>query len=112
VPETFGLPMRVKLENGWRLWVQGLPGFQIEDGDHMTRAAPIRPFRKFTNDMLPPEIKRTYGLHWSPILKEMEETPGLEIPDDPSSHDGDFLARRFFCTCQGVFEGSPSPVFG
>jgi hypothetical protein len=95
VPKTFQLPTRVKLENGWRLWVQGLPGFQIEDEDHIARAAPIRPFRKFTNNMLPPEVKTSFGLHWSPIFKVMEETPGLEIPNDPSSIDSDFLMNSF-----------------
>jgi hypothetical protein len=97
VPKLFKLPRRVKLETGWRLWVQGLPGFQMEDGDHIARAAPIRPFRKFKNGMLPPEVKKTFGLHWSPIFKVMEETPGLEIPNDPSSIDGDFLANSFAC---------------
>jgi hypothetical protein len=63
VPKLFELPTRVKLENGWRLWVQGLPGFQIEDKDHIARAAPIWPFQKFTNDMLPPDVKKLFSLH-------------------------------------------------
>ncbi|KAI2510970.1 hypothetical protein MHU86_3442 [Fragilaria crotonensis] len=95
VPEAFQLPSRIKLENGWRIWLQGLPGFQIEDRDHIARAAPIRPFRKFTNALLPAEVKKRFFLHWSPIFKAMEETPGLVIPDNPLDIDGNFLANSF-----------------
>ena len=112
VPETFQLPSRTKLENGWRIWIQGLPGFQIEDRDHIARAAPIRPFRKFANAMLPPEIKQRFCLYWSPIFRVMEETPGLEIPeDDPSSIDGDFLANSFSCATAYLREHRLQYVF-
>ena len=111
VPETFELPSRIKLENGWRLWVQGLPGFQIEGRDHLARAAPIRPFRKFTNAMLPPDIKRRFCLHWSPIFKVMEEAPGLEIPENLSAIDGNFLLDSFSCAMAYLREHRVQYVF-
>jgi hypothetical protein len=45
--------------------------------------------------MLPPKVKKSFSLHWNPIFKVMEETPGLVIPDDPASIDSDFLASSF-----------------
>ena len=98
VPESFHLPSRIKLRNGWRLWLQGLLGFQIEDKDNIARAAPIRSLRKFTNTLIPPETKKRF-FHWCPIFKAIEETPGLDFQTTRQILMVTFLQIHFRMPC-------------
>jgi len=41
VPQNFEFPARCKLDIGWKLWLQGLPGNQIVGLDGEVQAAPV-----------------------------------------------------------------------
>jgi hypothetical protein len=95
VPGRFKLPLKVRLRDGWRLWMKGMPGFETLNEDMIAQAAPIRPFRLFSNALLPPDMKNIFNLHWRPIFSLMEQTPGLEVPVDPSTIDAATLDATF-----------------
>ena len=58
----------------WRFWLLGMD-FK---GQHR-----IRPFRKLETAMIPnKDIKNQFNNEWRPIMRKMENTPGLEIPAD------------------------------
>ena len=73
VPENFEFPKDVKIENGWKLWLLGMPGHQIKDSEGKLLDAPIRPFRFLELKYLPKKVGDRYKLHWSRIFKMMEE---------------------------------------
>ena len=60
----------------------GIPCYQIVSSDGNARAAPVRSFRHFKNDMLPPEVRKKFNLHWRPIFQLMEACPGLDVDRD------------------------------
>jgi hypothetical protein len=76
---------------------------QMNNGVVDPRAAPIRPFRDFKNDMLPKHIQRDFNLHWRPIFNLMDACPGLHRDDPNSFNRGmEYLKTRV----QYVFEKS------
>ena len=93
VPEDFKLPSQSNLEVGWRLWLCGLP-LNATNVNGNRLQAPIRPFRKFSPDMLPKDIKQKLRLHWFPIYKMMESAPDLRIRDGDSI-DATYLDQSF-----------------
>ena len=57
VPEGFEFPRNVKIENGWKLWLRGMPSHQIKGEDDKLFEAPIRPFRYLEQKHLPKAAK-------------------------------------------------------
>ena len=41
VPKEFEFPPGVKLDTGWRMWVSGLPGYEVTGGGGDPQKAPI-----------------------------------------------------------------------
>ncbi len=95
VPQNFEFPARCKLDIGWKLWLQGLPGNQIVGLDGEVQAAPVRPFRKLNPKLLPKHLKSTYQLHWKPIFEMMERTNDLFIMQNPEQITAQFLEDSF-----------------
>lgn len=85
VPKPFEFPTQVDLRGAFRLWLKGMPGYEIETKDSVSKAAPIRPFRLLDPKMLPKSVRAVFHLHWEPILQMMCQTPGLDIPRNPST---------------------------
>jgi hypothetical protein len=87
-PQHFALPPRMKLDTGWKNWCSGIPCYQVEMNNGVVdpRAAPIRPFCDFKNDIMPKHIRRDFNLHWRPIFNLMDAYPRLHR-DDPNSFD-------------------------
>jgi hypothetical protein len=81
VPKGLEFPMDSTLRDGWRMWVQqGLLARETLDQNGITRAAPIRPFRRLDPKLLPVKAKRDFQLHWKKIFEMMEEAPDLQFP--------------------------------
>lgn len=105
VPESFSWPTGIRLLAGWTLWIRGMPGYEVPGAsDGTRRKAPIRPYRLLDKKMLPPLLKKQFGLHWEPIFSMMELTPNLGIPQNPNDISSEFisssceLARDFLKT--------------
>jgi hypothetical protein len=47
VPATFAFPAGVKQDVGWKLWLQGMPGFAMEGENCLIEQHNIKAFRKF-----------------------------------------------------------------
>jgi hypothetical protein len=93
VPKDFTFPTGVRLDTGWKIWLCGLPGNETVDNNGNRQQAPIRPFRKLKDDMLPDEIKKNLRLHWRPIFSMMEAAPGIKIRE--TGIDSDYLHTSF-----------------
>ena len=93
VPQTFVFPTQVDLRGAFRLWLKGMPGYEIEQKDSKApQAAPIRPFRLLDPKMLPQPVRTVFHLHWEPVLQIMSQSPtGLHIPENPN----DITASQF-----------------
>jgi hypothetical protein len=76
VPQGFEFPRNVKLENGWKMWLLGLPIHQVKGEDDRIMKAPIRPFRFLEQKHLPPQAKNRFKLHWVRIFQMMMEPEG------------------------------------
>ncbi len=94
VPKGFEFPVHCNLEVAWKLWLIGMPTYQVEE-DGRTKTAPIRPFRKLDPKFLPQKAKTVYLLHWRPIFEFVEAAPDLTILEDPTSIDADYLQDSF-----------------
>ena len=65
VPATFAFPTRVKRDVGWKLWLQGMPGFATEGENGVLEQRNIKPFRKFLPARLPKKASDVFKIHWS-----------------------------------------------
>ena len=83
VPEGFEFPRNVKIENGWTLWLRGMPSHQVKGQDGKLFEAPIRPFRYLEQKYLPKAAKNRFKLHWVRIFQMMEEA--LTVPMIPTT---------------------------
>ena len=81
VPATFSFPVGVKRDVGWKLWLQGMPGFAKEGKNSVIEQHSVKPFRKCLPARLPTRVSDVYKLHWRPVFSKMEEGIG-EIPDN------------------------------
>ena len=88
VPAEFKFPMDAGCENGFRLWIVGMPDFEVKVGNR-TRLKPIKPFREFQLKQLPVgnNIKSQYMKAWAPLFRLMEE--GIDVPANPTSLSAD-----------------------
>jgi len=94
VPKGFEFPVRCNLEVAWKLWLTGMPAYEVEEGGR-TKTAPVRPFRKLDPKFIPDKAKTIYLLHWRPIFELLEKTPNLGILEDPASINADYLQDSF-----------------
>ena len=69
VPENFVLPTGVKRKRAWA-------GMVLGDGKY------IRPFRLLKAELLPQKIRNKFKLEWQPIMRKMEMTKGIVLPDN------------------------------
>ena len=81
VPATFAFPTRVKRDVGWKLWLQGMPGFATEGENGVLEQRNIKPFRKFLPARLPKKASDVFKIHWRPVFTMMEAGVG-EIPEN------------------------------
>jgi hypothetical protein len=81
VPATFAFPAGVKRDVGWKLWLQGMPGFTAEGENGIIERRNIKPFRKFLPARLPKKIADVYKIHWRPVFAMMEAGIG-DIPQN------------------------------
>ena len=99
VPKGFKFPMKIKIRNGWSLWVDGQPGFEEKcednEGNVLMKKAPIRPFRLMSRNMLPPNLRDQYSITWCRIFKLMEKAPGLSLSTQVHSTSSNELERTF-----------------
>ena len=79
VPASFSFPAGVKRDVGWKLWLQGMPGYATVDENGIVQMRKIKPFRKFLPARLPTKIADVYKIHWKPLFSMMEAGLG-EIP--------------------------------
>ena len=86
VPADFNFPKGTRMETGWRLWLQGMPGLRSAEGP-----TPIRPFRLLDPNRLPKGIRSKFNLEWKPIFQMMELAPDLGVIEDLSSIDAAYL---------------------
>jgi hypothetical protein len=93
VPADFSFPTGVNLETGWKMWIQGLPGNETLDNNGNRLQAPIRPFRKLKNEMLPESVRKNLQTHWRPIFLMMEQAPGIEIRE--TSIDAEYIRTSY-----------------
>ena len=63
----------MRRRRGWELWLLGM---NTPDGKK------ICPFRLFTGKTVPQSIYKKIKLEWQPILRKMENTPGMPLLDD------------------------------
>ena len=94
VPQGFAFPHGLKQNTGWKLWLNGMPGYRkVCENTGEEIAQPIRPFRTFIPGRLPKKVADTFKLHWRPLFQMMEE--GLEdIPQNPSAESIDALCEQ------------------
>ena len=71
VPENFELPKKVMRRRAWELWIRGM---DTPDGKR------IYPFRYFTSASMPKDAFKKLKVEWQPIMKKMENSPGVNIP--------------------------------
>ena len=71
VPEKFELPKKVQSRRAWELWIRGM---DTPDGKR------ICSFRNFTSASVPKDVYKKLKLEWQPIMKKMENSPGVQIP--------------------------------
>jgi hypothetical protein len=81
VPATFAFPAGVKRDVGWKLWLQGMPGFTMEGENGVIEQHNIKAFRKFLPARLPKKVSDVFKLHWRPLFSMMEEGIGC-IPEN------------------------------
>ena len=60
VPQTFKFPEEAGRENGFRLWIVGMPDFEIKVGGTTKRKA-IKPLREFKSKRLPTQLRSQYN---------------------------------------------------
>ena len=71
VPENFDFPSQVRIEHGWKLWVNGMPGLQVKGPNGELLKAPVRPFWMFELKRLPKDVRQKFQLHWHRIFTVM-----------------------------------------
>ncbi|KAI2513449.1 hypothetical protein MHU86_923 [Fragilaria crotonensis] len=52
VPATFAFPHGVKQDVGWKLWLEGMPGFATEGENGVIEQRNVKPFQKFRTCLL------------------------------------------------------------
>ena len=111
VPEGFEFPRNVKLENGFNLWVYGMPSHQIKGPDGKLLEAPIRPFRYLELKYLPKKANSKFKLQWVRIFQMMEEAVVLPmVPTALQVKEAFGLGMMHLQTRMGyVFGGSKQP---
>ena len=85
VPKNFQFPVSIKRDVGWKLWLDGMPGYSaVVSGEVIEQ--PIKAFRKFVLSRLPKKIRDTFKLHWKPLYILMESGVVINgiIPDMPN----------------------------
>jgi hypothetical protein len=100
-PATFAFPAGVKGDVGWKLWLQGMPGFAMEGENGVIEQHNIKAFRKFFPARLPKKVSNVFKLHWRPVFSMMEEGIGCipenltpEIVDDLYKIATEYLQTR------------------
>jgi hypothetical protein len=93
VPATFAFPVGIKRDIGWKLWLQGMPGYTTTGENGVIERRNIKPFRKFQPARLPKRVSDVYKLHWRPVFAMMEEGIG-QIPENLTPEIVDDLYER------------------
>ncbi len=93
VPATFAFPVGIKRDIGWKLWLQGMPGYTTTGENGVIERRNIKPFRKFLPARLPKRVSDVYKLHWRPVFAMMEEGIG-QIPENLTPEIVDDLYER------------------
>ena len=94
-PKGFQFPSP-SLQNGWALWVFGLPGNKSTDSAGRVVDAPIRPFRKLAPKFVPANIRRIL-MNWRSIYSLMDAGEVAENIDGVSADAvrSTFLSETF-----------------
>ena len=84
VPQSFCFPSDICQQNGFRLWLKGMPDYEVNTGGQRTRK-PIKPFRDFGTRRLPKDnsVLSQFKKSWAPLFRFMEE--GIEVPINSQS---------------------------
>jgi hypothetical protein len=94
VPENFEFPKNPTLRTGWSYWLKGNMGYTVKVKGELQKA-PLRPYRKFTNKLLPSKESNLFASHWKPIFSYMEKCPDIDIPRDIDNISADFVEESF-----------------
>ena len=85
VPLGFVFLAKTKLLGRWRLWMEGKPGFTLNEGSKGEAKAPIFPYQLLKPMMLPSEAKKSYRMNWCPMYKYMEKAPVIDFLGDATA---------------------------
>jgi hypothetical protein len=109
VPEGFLFPAAVKRDLGWKLWLQGMPGYTRASENGEMIHSPVKPFRKLVPSRLPKKLADTYKLHWRPIFNMMEE--GIRQDDIPQNMPSIEVVENLYTTATEYLKTRVSYVF-
>jgi hypothetical protein len=83
VPQAFAFPASVKRDDGWRLWLQGMPAYTTVGENGVVEYNKIKAFRVLFPAWLQRKIAEAYKLHWRSLYRMMEKGVG-NIPEELS----------------------------
>ena len=94
VPKNWEFQKNPTRKVGWEYWIKGKQNNEMLV-NNVVKKAPLKPYRFFIRNKIPKNQRNVLSSTWNPIFTYMEDTPNINIPNNPEEITATVIDRTF-----------------